>query len=223
VESPQRILKRIQDWRYALPSRLAFTASNLESAALAGELGPFLTMHLLYNHAMIKLSRHTPAAGRPSSQSAGHQIHTCYEHAIQVLEMAKALVRLHRGGQTVLSAPAPVLAMVLAEAVDVYTSSGRLSHVGDVIESVHILQGVVQAMLAIWDNVRSVQKAIGGRLGMLRRIGDRSRQSVSSVEEYRIFYSSEISDDEKILRWQINNPMEKLYPRDMDIIYAPLV
>ncbi|KAH7251853.1 hypothetical protein BKA59DRAFT_525219 [Fusarium tricinctum] len=223
VESPQRTLKRIQDWRYALPSRLAFTASNLESAALAGELGPFLTMHLLYNHAMIKLSRHTPAAGRPSSQSAGHQIHTCYEHAIQVLEMAKALVRLHRGGQTVLSAPAPVLAMVMAEAVDVYTSSGRLSHVGDVIESVHILQGVIQAMLAIWDNVRSVQKAIDGRLGMLCRIRDRGRQSVSPVEEYRIFYSSEISDDEKILRWQINNPMEKLYPRDMDIIYAPLV
>ncbi|KAM0346142.1 hypothetical protein ACHAPU_005913 [Fusarium lateritium] len=223
MESPQRILKRIQDWRYALPSRLAFTASNLETAALAGELGPFLTMHLLYNHAMIKLSRHTMVAGRPSSPSPGHHIHTCYEHAIQILEMAKALVRLHRGGQTVLSAPAPVLAMVLVEAVDVYTSSGRLSHVSDVIENVHMVQAVVQAMFAIWDNVRGAQEAIDERFRMLHRIRERDSQSSNFVEGYRIFYSSEIREDEKILRWQIHNPMEKLYPKDMDILYSLLV
>ncbi|EWZ97691.1 hypothetical protein FOCG_01302 [Fusarium oxysporum f. sp. radicis-lycopersici 26381] len=219
LEPSQRILKRIQEWRNALPSRLAFTASNLESAALAGELGPFLTMHLLYNHAMIKLSRHTLAAGRLSPQTTSHNIQTCYEHATQVLDMAKALVRLHRGGQTVLSGPAPVLAMVLAEAVDVFTASGRLSHLSDIIENVHMVQGVVQAMFAIWDNVRNAQEAIDGRLAMLHRIRERGSQPVSPMEGYRVFYSSEGREEEKILRWQINNPMEKLYPRDMDTIY----
>ncbi|WKT43332.1 Zn(2)-C6 fungal-type DNA-binding domain [Fusarium oxysporum f. sp. vasinfectum] len=219
LEPSQRILKRIQEWRNALPSRLAFTASNLESAALAGELGPFLTMHLLYNHAMIKLSRHTLAAGRLSPQTTSHNIQTCYEHATQVLDMAKALVRLHRGGQTVLSGPAPVLAMVLAEAVDVFTASGRLSHLSDIIENMHMVQGVVQAMFAIWDNVRNAQEAIDGRLAMLHRIRERGSQPVSPMEGYRVFYSSEGREEEKILRWQINNPMEKLYPRDMDTIY----
>ncbi|PTD09736.1 hypothetical protein FCULG_00007950 [Fusarium culmorum] len=222
LNSSQRILKRIQDWRNALPSRLAFTASNLESAALAGELGPFLTMHLLYNHAIIKLNRHTTATGRYPPQTASLHIQTCYEHATQVLDMAKALVRLHRGGQTVLSAPAPVLAMVLTEAVDVFTASGRLSHVNDIIENVHMVQGVVQAMFAIWDNVRNAQEAIDGRIGMLHRIRDRGSQPVSPVEGYRVFYSSEGREDEKVLRWQINNPMEKLYPRDMDTIYSTL-
>ncbi|KAM0558502.1 hypothetical protein ACHAPJ_004696 [Fusarium lateritium] len=223
LESSQRILKRIQDWRSALPSRLAFTASNLESAAMAGELGPFLTMHLLYNHAMIKLSRHTLAAGRSSPQTASLHVQTCYEHATQVLDMAKALLRLHRGGQTVLSAPAPVMAMVLTEAVDVFTASGRISHLSDIIENVHMVQGVVQAMFAIWDNVRNAQEAIDGRLGMLHRMRDRGSQPVSPVEGYRIFYSTEGREDEKVLRWQINNPMEKLYPRDMDTIYSTFI
>ncbi|KAF5017760.1 hypothetical protein F66182_10288 [Fusarium sp. NRRL 66182] len=220
LESSQRISKRIQDWRGALPSRLAFTASNLESAALAGELGPFLTMHLLYNHAMIKLSRHTIGAGRSSPQTASLHAQTCYEHATQILDMDKALVRLHRGGQTVLSAPAPVMAMVLTEAVDVFTASGRLSHLSDIIENVHMVQNVVQAMFAIWDNVRNAQEAIDGRIGLLHRIRDRGSQPASPVEGYRIFYSTEGREDEKVLRWQINNPMEKLYPRDMDTVYS---
>ncbi|KAF4974649.1 hypothetical protein FZEAL_8467 [Fusarium zealandicum] len=223
LESSQRILKRIQDWRSALPSRLVFTASNLESAALAGELGPFLTMHLLYNHAMIKLSRHTVAAGHSSPQTTSLHVQTCYEHATQVLDIVKALVRLHRGGQTVLSAPAPVMAMVVTEAVDVLTASGRLSHLGDVMENVQMVQGVVQAMCAIWDDVRGAQEAIESRLGMLHRIRDRGSRPASPVEGYRIVFGAEGHEDDKSLRWQISNPMEKLYPRDMDTIYSTLV
>ncbi|KAJ4167752.1 hypothetical protein NW754_011569 [Fusarium falciforme] len=223
LESSQRILKRIHDWRAALPSRLLFTASNLESAALAGELGQFLTMHLLYNHAMIKLSRHTVAAARSSPQTASLHVQTCYEHATQVLDMVKAVVRLHRGGQQVLSAPAPVMAMVVKEAVDVLTSSGRLSHLGDIIENVHMVQEVVQAMCSTWDDVRGAQEAIEGRLGMLHRIRDRGSQPASPIEGYRIVYSAEGREDDKSLRWQINNPMEKLYPKDMDTIYSSLV
>jgi hypothetical protein len=109
--------------------------------------------------------------------------------------------------------------MVLAEAVDVFTASGRLSHLSDIIENVHMVQGVVQAMFAIWDNVRNAQEAIDGRLAMLHRIRERGSQPVSPMEGYRVFYSSEGREEEKILRWQINNPMEKLYPRDMDTIY----
>ncbi|KAI8659402.1 Zn(2)-C6 fungal-type domain-containing protein [Fusarium sp. Ph1] len=223
LESSQRILKRIHDWRAALPSRLLFTASNLESAALAGELGQFLTMHLLYNHAMIKLSRHTVAAARSSPQTASLHVQTCYEHATQVLDMVKAVVRLHRGGQQVLSAPAPVMAMVVTEAVDVLTSSGRLSHLGDIIENVHMVQEVVQAMCSTWDDVRGAQEAIEGRLGMLHRIRDRGSQPASPIEGYRIVYSAEGREDDKSLRWQINNPMEKLYPKDMDTIYSSLI
>ncbi|KAM5342634.1 hypothetical protein ACJ41O_013600 [Fusarium nematophilum] len=220
LESSQRILKRIQDWRSALPSRLVFTASNLESASLAGELGAFLTMHLLYNHAMVKLSRHTVAAGRALPQTTSMHVQTCYEHATQVLDMIKALVRLRR--QTV-SVPAPVMAMAITEAVDVLTASGRLSHLGDVIENVHMVQGVVQAMGAIWEDVRDAQEAIEGRLAMLHRIQDRGSQPASPIEGYRIVYSAEGREDEKSLRWQISNPIEKLYPKDMDTIYSALI
>jgi hypothetical protein len=115
------------------------------------------------------------------------------------------------------------MAMVVTEAVDVLTSSGRLSHLGDIIENVHMVQEVVQAMCSTWDDVRGAQEAIEGRLGMLHRIRDRGSQPASPIEGYRIVYSAEGREDDKSLRWQINNPMEKLYPKDMDTIYSSLI
>lgn len=220
TEAAQRMLERIQGWHNALPPRLLFTAANLESAALAGELGHFLTMHLLYNHAMIKLSRHTVTGGRSPAQNSSIHVQTCFEHAAQILDMIKALVRLHRNGQTVLTAPAPVVGMSVTEAVDVLTAGGRLTHLGDVIDNVHIALGVVEAMGVIWEDSKGIRQTVDGRLDMLHRIRDRGSQSTSLGEGYRVVYGTEGSEDDKSLRWQISNPMETLYPRDMDNIYS---
>ncbi|KAF7559059.1 hypothetical protein G7046_g5103 [Stylonectria norvegica] len=222
-ESAQRVLVRIQEWHQALPPRLTFSASNLESAALAGNLGCFLIMHLLYNHALIKLNRHTVAAGHASPHAQSIHAQRCFEHANNVLDIVKALVRFHRLGQTVPSAPPPIMAIVVTEAVDVLTASGRLSHLGDVIESVRMAQEVVDAMGSIWEDTRSARDVIDQRLGMLLRIRDRGSQPTSPVEGYRIVYGSEGREEERSLRWQISNPIEKLYPKDMDNIYAALL
>lgn len=222
-ESSRRMLKRIQDWHHALPSRLLFNPANLESTVLAGELGPFLTMHLLYNHAMIKLSRHSVAAGRLSPQTTSLHVQRCYEHSTNVLDVIKALLRLHRNGQDVNSAFPPVIAMATTEAVDVLTASGRLSHLGDVIDDVRMALSIVDAMGAIWEDSQNAQEAIDGRLGMLLRIRDRGSQPTSPIEGYRIVYGAEEHGDEKGLRWQIINPIENLYPKDMDNIYSTLM
>ncbi|KPM38376.1 hypothetical protein AK830_g8185 [Neonectria ditissima] len=218
----QRMLKRIQDWHRALPSRLRFSSSNLESAAHAEELGPFLTMHLLYNHAMIKLSRHGVVAGRASQTTSLH-VQRCFEHSTNVLDAIKALLRLQRGGQEIIGGFPPVIAMAATEAVDVLTASGRLTHLGDVIDSVRMVLSVVDAMCAIWEDFRNAREVIEGRLGMLLRIRDRGNQPTSPVESYRIVLGAEEHGDEKGLRWQFNNPIESLYPKDMDTIYSAVI
>lgn len=216
----QRVFQRLQDWHRALPARLAFSPGNLESAALAGNLGSFLTMHLLYSHAMIKLNRHTVTTGRASPRSKSLHIQTCFEHASHALDIVKSLVRLHRTGQMVVSAPPPMTAVVVTEAVDVLTASGRMSHLGDVIESVQVSQGVVEAMGNIWEESRAAREVIDARLSLLLRIRDRGSQTTSPAEGYRILFSAAGHEDDKSLRWLISSPIEKLYPKVMDNIYS---
>ncbi|KAH7152437.1 hypothetical protein B0J13DRAFT_264077 [Dactylonectria estremocensis] len=222
-ESSRMMLRRTQDWHRTLPSRLLFNPTNLESTTLAGELGPFLTMHLLYNHAMIKLSRHSVAVGRSSPQMTSLQVQRCYEHSTNVLDAVKAILRLHRSGQDIIGAFPPIIAVATTEAVDVLTASGRLSHLSDVIDSVRMALSVVDAMGAIWEDSRNAQESIDGRLGMLLRIRDRGAQPTSPIEGYRIVFGTEEHADEKSLRWQISNPIERLYPKDMDNIYSALM
>ncbi|KAK7427921.1 hypothetical protein QQZ08_005533 [Neonectria magnoliae] len=223
LESSQRMLKRIQDWHRALPSRLLFSPSNLESAAHAEELGPFLTMHLLYNHAMIKLNRHSVTGGRASPQTTSLQVQRCFEHSTKVLDAIKALLRLRRSGQEILGGFPPVINMAVTEAVDILTASGRLTHLDDVIDSVRIALSTVDAMGAIWEDSRNAREAIEGRLGMLLRIRERGNHPTSPAEGYRIALGAEEHGDERSLRWQFRNPIESLYPKDMDNIYSTVV
>jgi hypothetical protein len=219
----RRLQTRILDWYQMLPRRLQFSSSNLESVALSGELGPFLTMHLLYNHAMIKLNRHSAVGGRTSTQASSLRVQRCFEHSTNVLDVVKALLRLHRNGQDVLGAVPPVMAMVATEAVDVLTASGRVTHMSDVIEDVRMALSIVEAMGAMWEDSRGARDAIDGRLIMLLRIRDWGTQPTSSIEGYRIIYGVEDHGDDKTFRWQINSPIEKLYPTDLDGIYSPLI
>ena len=221
-QAAQRVLRRLQDWNRALPARLAFTSTNLESTARLGSLGSFLTMHLLYSHAMIKLNRHTVATGHSSPQSKSMHVQRCFEHAANVLDISKALVRLHKLGQTA-SAPPPMMAIVVTEAIDVLTASGRLSHLTDVIEDVRMAQGIVDAMGNIWEDSRPAREAIDGRLRMLTLIRDRGSQPMSPIEGYRIVMSADGHEEERPLRWQISTPIEKLYPKEMDNIYSTFV
>lgn len=116
-----------------------------------------------------------------------------------------------------------MMAIVVTEAIDVLTASGRLSHLGDVIEDVRMAQGIVDAMGNIWEDSRHPREAIDGRLRMLLMIRDRGSQPTSPMEGYRIVMSAEGHEDERPLRWQISTPIERLYPKEMDNIYSALI
>lgn len=221
-QAAQGVLRRLQDWYRTLPSRFAFAAPNLEAAAVAGNLGSFLTMHLLYSHAMIKLNRHTATTGYSSPKSKSRHVQVCFEHASIIMDIVNALLRLHRHGHTI-SAPPPMMAIVVTEAVDVLTANGRLCHLGDVIENVRMAQGIVEATGNIWEEARHAREAIDGRLRMLLRIRDRGSQPTSPVEEFRIVRGVDGHEDDNTLRWQIYIPIEKLYPKDMDNVYSTLL
>lgn len=216
-----RVNKQIQDWYQMLPHQLTFSPANLEYTAVSGEMGPFLTMHLLYNHAMIKLHRHSVGGSRPSLQTASHYIQRCYEHSSNILDIVKSVLQYYRNGADVSSAFPPTTAVVVTEAVDVLTASGRFSHLSDVIDDVRMVLGVIDPMGVVWEETPRARDAIEGRLRMLRLIRDRGTQSVP-LEGYRVVYGTEEHGDDKGLRWQINNPIEVLYPKELDNIYLTL-
>ncbi|KAI5461157.1 hypothetical protein BGZ63DRAFT_228340 [Mariannaea sp. PMI_226] len=215
-----RLQARILDWYQKLPRRLLFSSSNLESAALAGELGPFLNIYLLYSHAMIKLNRHSAGAGRSASSSSSLNVQRCFEHSTKVLDVAKAILRLRENVQEVFGAVPPVMAMVVSEAVDVLTAGGRLSHLSDVIGDVRIALNIVEALGPVWEDSRAARDAIENRLGILRRIRDRGNQPPSPLENYLIVYSNEDRGSDNSLRWQIVKSMEHVYPKEWDNIYS---
>lgn len=224
VDEPtvQSIVRRLQDWQMALPKHFTFDDTNLETAALAGNLGSFVTMHLLYHHAMIKINRHTGATSQRSLGSRPDQIQQCFEHAICVFDVVKALDRLLRLRQNNVSPPPTMLVIVIAEAVDVLTSTGHLVHLNDIIENMRLIKPMIDATCALWEDECPIRDMIDDRLEMLLRIRSRGAQLASPVEGYRIIFGPDGSRDEKSVCWQIASPMEKMYPKDMDIVYAPL-
>ncbi|KAK7219168.1 hypothetical protein V2G26_007171 [Clonostachys chloroleuca] len=121
------LMASIKSWQSTLPTRLSLNHSNLEAASTEGNMGPFVTMHLLYYHAMIKLNRHSRTPRQLSSEARFHHARACQKHAADIVDMIYSIDGLFRSRTTNMSVPSPILAIVVAEAVDVLSASQPLS------------------------------------------------------------------------------------------------
>uniref|UniRef100_A0A8H7NGN9 Xylanolytic transcriptional activator regulatory domain-containing protein n=1 Tax=Bionectria ochroleuca TaxID=29856 RepID=A0A8H7NGN9_BIOOC len=130
------LLGSIESWQSTLPTRLSLNRSNLEAAATEGNMGPFASMHLLYHHAMIKLNRHSRAPRQLSSEARFHHVRACQEHAADTIDMVDSIDGLFRSRATNMSVPPPMLAIAVAEAVDVLSASQPLSLAKKVIDNI---------------------------------------------------------------------------------------
>ncbi|KAK7219773.1 hypothetical protein V2G26_007776 [Clonostachys chloroleuca] len=133
----QRLTGSIESWQSTLPTRLSLNRSNLEAAATEGIIDPFATMHLLYHHAMIKLNRHSRAPRQLSSDVRLHYVRACQEHAADIIDMVDSINGLFRSRTMNMSVPPPMLAIAIAEAVDVLSASQPLSLAKKVIDNIH--------------------------------------------------------------------------------------
>lgn len=216
------LFNRLEDWHSALPSRLMFGGSSLEAAAFAGTAGSFLSMHLLYHHALIKLNRHRHEPGQLTRETQRVHTQKCWEHAVSIMDMVNSLERILRVRPTLLNTPPLVIAIAVTEAMDVLTAGGPMSNLEDVMESVRVAKSTIDKMAYIWESSSSARLVIDQRLQQLTRIRDRGSRPPSPVEGYRVLLSSDETKDKAYTRWQISEPIESSLPADMDILYYAL-
>lgn len=212
------LIGAMEHWRSVLPSRLVNGRANLEAAALASQVGSFLTMHLLYNHAVIKLNRHSRAPHHLSTETKRNHLQKCQSFAVGIVDMIDNLEALLRARPMSLSVPPPMVASAVAEAVDVLSASGPLASLDKVIDSVRVMKPLVDTMSNMWEESRDVRHSIDRRLHLLNRIRDRASYSPRAIEGFRIV-SKQDEQEESRYSWEIFEPLESLYARDMDIVY----
>lgn len=199
----------LEHWQSALPHRLLSSRFNLEAAAMGGNLGPYLTMHLLYHQAMIKLYRHIRTPQQLSVETKWNHVHRCQEHATRIFDIADNLDHLLRARATNLSSPPPVVAAAIAEAVDVLSASRQLGQISGVIESVRIMKRLVDATANIWAVSISTRYALQRRLHALYNVRDRDRPD----PKYE-------GPNDKSVYWDMDEPMDKTFAKELDIFYC---
>ncbi|EHK27397.1 uncharacterized protein TRIVIDRAFT_33856 [Trichoderma virens Gv29-8] len=218
----QDLIKRAKNWFASLPPRLAFGGANLESAAFTRSTGSFLSMHFLYHHTMIELNRHRHGAGQlPKDVQLGHSAE-CREHAGRVIEMLNSLDRILRVRSALLTIPPPAMAVAVTEAVDVLTATGPMTVLGDVIERVLIAKSAIDRTKNVWEASSKDRLAIDRRLQKLNRIRELGSRPPSPIQGYRLLPLSEDTKEKELNRWQILDPIEQTFPKDMDMIYVGL-
>lgn len=222
TEKVHTLANRVHEWHSALPTRYTFTVANMEAAALTGNVGSFVMMHVLYHHAMIKLNRHRQGASQLPIDTLTSLSQRCRNHATSILDIVYSVDHILRLKSTSLKTPPPVVAVAATEALDVLTATGSVSRISDTIENVRVGKSVVDSVAHIWGEAKKMQEGLRQRLEILNRIRDQGSRPASPVDSYRVVLESSGYREEKELRWQIADPLEKLYSRDIDVIYFSL-
>lgn len=215
----RHLASKLEHWQAVIPSRLVSMPSNLETAAAYGQLGSFLTMHLLYHHASMTLNRYTRASRSLSAEVKREHVSKCRYHATETMELLERLDRLVRARPMALSVVPPMIALSVVEAVDVLSASRPLSAVNAVLDNIRVVKPLVDSMCGIWEESREFRYTLDKRLQMLNRIRDHASYSPSAIEGFRIV-SKYDEKEGKCYHWEIVEPLERTHAREMDIVYG---
>ncbi|KAL4771815.1 hypothetical protein BDW60DRAFT_223274 [Aspergillus nidulans var. acristatus] len=171
------IVRRSDQWLSRLPNHLTFTAANLERSIQARNIDHFISIHLLYHAALLKLNRYARAQLlRPGM--AKQYVHTARNHAAEILRTALALERYAsdhnvspmtadpspRAGTLLLD---PFLGYIIVSAVDVLSAGGLVI---DLPECINLIRGgldVVRDLNSFWNSTKPLVSATESRLEAL--------------------------------------------------------
>ncbi|KAL4742122.1 hypothetical protein BDV11DRAFT_37469 [Aspergillus similis] len=171
------IVRRSDQWLSRLPNHLTFTAVNLERSFQARNVDPFISIHLLYHAALLKLNRYARAQLlRPGL--AKQYVHTARNHAAEILRTALALER-YAYDHTISPMTAdptpraetllldPFIGYIILSAVDVLSAGGLVI---DLPECINLIRGglnVVRDLSSFWNSTKPLVSATESRLEAL--------------------------------------------------------
>lgn len=209
----QNLAKKIRSWFSSLPENLSFSMDNLKESLYAGTAGSFLSLHLLYHHAMIKVNRHHSAASQLGRELQGRYGNNCVGHATGSLDLIQMFEGLHHTESSMTMLPR-LTAMVAVEAVDALTANGTMSSLANHISRTTDALATVGRLSALWEDAVGYKLAVQKRLDELLCIREQGTRPTSPIRGYRVLQTSNGS------HWQICEPIDALLPKEMDIIYT---
>ena len=209
----QTLAKKIRSWFSSLPENLYFSTDNLEDSLYAGTGGSFLSLHLLYHHAMIKVNRHHSAASQLGLELQGSYGHNCVGHATGILDLMQMFEGLHHTQSSLAMLPRAT-AMAAVEAVDALTANGTMFSLSNQISRTKDALMTVERLSSMWEDAMGSRLAIQKRLDELLYIREQGPSPTSLIRGYRVLKTTSGS------RWKIREPIDALLPKEMDIIYT---
>lgn len=209
----QTLAKKIRTLYSGLPENLSFSTNNLEDLGYSGNVGSFLSLHLLYHHSMIKVNRYHSAASLLGPQLQSSYAHNCFGHATAILDLMHSFDSLRRRKSSVTMLPR-VTGMAAVEAVDTLTAHGTMTGLSEQISSTRAALTAVERLSHMWEDAAGSKMAIHKRLDELVYIQEHGPRPASLARGYRVMETNSGS------RWQISEPIDALLPKEMDIVYT---
>ncbi|KAL4886227.1 hypothetical protein BJY04DRAFT_229347 [Aspergillus karnatakaensis] len=167
------MVRRSDQWLSRLPTHLTFTAVNLDRSMQGKKVDPFISIHLLYHAALLKLNRYNRSQLLQPG-SAKQYVHAARNHAAEILRTALALIRYVSEYDTsqLATDPAtpkgsllnPFLGYVILSAVDVLSAGGLVI---DLPECIDLIRGgleVVRELSYYWGSTKPLVSLIELRL-----------------------------------------------------------
>ncbi|PMB68071.1 putative transcriptional regulatory protein [Beauveria bassiana] len=206
----QTLARTIRSWFSSLPEHLSFSMNNLKASAGAGNASSFLSLHLLYHHAMIKVNRHGSAA---TVQVQNGYAHNCFGHAAGIVDVLQTVDNLRRTQAPFIMLPR-VTAVATVEAVDVLTANGTMSSLSDQIKSARDALMAIERLASTWEDATRSRIALHKRLDEIVYIHKHGARPGSPTRGYIVLETSSGS------HWQMCEPIDALLPKEMDIVYT---
>ncbi len=228
-------MARLEDWRMSLPPLLASYGPS--PAGLGQDEAPsFMAMHLIYHLAVIKLHRHTHTRFLTASLSREYAA-VAREHSWRLLDLWSGMAA---DNNSVARAGGfhPFASSALLEAADVLTAEGSCAELPRLHANLVRARAAISAASTAWAEAQVHGMALDHRLDRLASIRDRGSETESPGPGIRLFLVREDEDGDSNSNsgngtartgerglsagrcWQLMEPIESRFPRDMDCIYG---
>jgi hypothetical protein len=170
------MVRRSDQWLSRLPNYLTFTAMNLERSIQGRKVDSFMSIHLLYHAALLKLNRYARSQLlRPGM--ASKYVHIARNHAVEILRSALALERYVSDYNASPTTTDPVdsksvlinpfLGYVILSAVDVLSAGGLMIDLPECINLLHGGLEVIRDLSFFWGSIKPLVSLIKTRLDAL--------------------------------------------------------
>jgi len=228
------IMARLEDWEASLPDRLSATSRQsvmIEMEREGGgeeeeEVASFALMHMVYRMALIKLHRHVHPRLLASAALRAQHARAAREHAGRLLSLWCDMARSGVGG-ALFASWHPFTISALLEAADVLTAEGACADLDRLCQDLRMAWTAATAVGASWAEAQAHGLALDRRLCQMERVQDRfrdGRASPGTASDPRVFmrdYDAAAADSRLPAGycWQMADPVEARFPRDMDTVY----